>query len=268
MMRIFFGLVVFIAFQSFAHAQSEVFWDSTDTVSTEDLPGELVPNFTGGSVFESLGSNSTFFDHRRLVTTITVAAKVTEEPSGYSHWLAEFDPATVINYRYDEHAMAGLGNYDLVSKERVIDDVAVIPVGGGRYDFVLGDINRELLPFEVYNVILTHSDGSAFLTRLLSTESGSCPLGSLGSNGVFFNGETKFLSEFPLTNQAIAWKVEGILLADLGDINRDGAVNLLDVAPFVDLLTTGGLQIEADINQDGVVDLLDVAPFVDLLSGP
>lgn len=53
----------------------------------------------------------------------------------------------------------------------------------------------------------------------------------------------------------------------LGDVNLDGAVNLLDVAPFVELLSNGGFQAEADINQDGVVDLLDVAPFVDLLSG-
>ena len=53
----------------------------------------------------------------------------------------------------------------------------------------------------------------------------------------------------------------------LGDINCDGAVNLLDVAPFVDLLSTGGFSEKADINQDGAVDLLDVQPFVNLLSG-
>jgi uncharacterized membrane protein len=53
----------------------------------------------------------------------------------------------------------------------------------------------------------------------------------------------------------------------LGDVNGDGVVNLLDVQPFVVLLTTGGFQIEADINMDGVVDLLDVAGFVVLLTG-
>ena len=52
----------------------------------------------------------------------------------------------------------------------------------------------------------------------------------------------------------------------IGDINGDGNIDLLDVAPFVGLLTNGGFQDEADINQDGVVDLLDVAPFVDLLA--
>ena len=53
----------------------------------------------------------------------------------------------------------------------------------------------------------------------------------------------------------------------LGDINLDGQVNLLDVAPFVELLSSGGYQEEADINGDGSVDLLDVDPFVTLLGG-
>ncbi len=53
----------------------------------------------------------------------------------------------------------------------------------------------------------------------------------------------------------------------LGDINLDGNVNLLDVAPFVDLITAGQFQAEGDINGDGIVNLLDVGPFVDLLTG-
>ncbi len=53
----------------------------------------------------------------------------------------------------------------------------------------------------------------------------------------------------------------------LGDVNRDGIITLLDVAPFVNVLTNGGCQAEADINLDGVVNLLDVEPFVDLLTG-
>lgn len=52
-----------------------------------------------------------------------------------------------------------------------------------------------------------------------------------------------------------------------GDINDDGAVDLLDVTPFVDLLVNGGFLCQADINGDGVVDLLDVTPFVNLLTG-
>lgn len=52
----------------------------------------------------------------------------------------------------------------------------------------------------------------------------------------------------------------------IGDINLDGTVDLLDVGPFVTLLSTQMFQAEADINGDGLVDLLDVGGFVDLLS--
>lgn len=50
-----------------------------------------------------------------------------------------------------------------------------------------------------------------------------------------------------------------------GDVNRDGFTNLLDVGPFVDVLSSGEYLLEADINLDGIVDLLDVNPFVDLI---
>ncbi len=52
-----------------------------------------------------------------------------------------------------------------------------------------------------------------------------------------------------------------------GDVNCDGVVNLLDVAPFVDLIINGGFSGKADLNGDGVVDLLDVQPFVNILTG-
>ena len=53
----------------------------------------------------------------------------------------------------------------------------------------------------------------------------------------------------------------------LGDVNLDGAVDLLDVSQFVDRLSTGSYQDEADINCDGEVNLLDVAPFIAILAG-
>ena len=52
-----------------------------------------------------------------------------------------------------------------------------------------------------------------------------------------------------------------------GDVNMDGAINLLDVDPFITILSAGDFQAEADINKDGVVNLLDVQGFIDLLGG-
>ena len=53
----------------------------------------------------------------------------------------------------------------------------------------------------------------------------------------------------------------------LGDVNQNGLVELLDVAPFVELVINSEYQIEADMNQDGLVTLLDVALFVEALAG-
>lgn len=53
----------------------------------------------------------------------------------------------------------------------------------------------------------------------------------------------------------------------LGDVNGDGVVDLLDVNPFVKVLTTGVYNENADMNQDGVVNLVDVAPFIDAIAG-
>lgn len=60
-----------------------------------------------------------------------------------------------------------------------------------------------------------------------------------------------------------------VMISDflLGDVDCDGAVTLLDVQPFIDLISNGEFSAKGDINGDGVVDLLDVAGFVDLLSG-
>jgi hypothetical protein len=54
----------------------------------------------------------------------------------------------------------------------------------------------------------------------------------------------------------------------LGDVNVDGAVNGLDVDPFIIVLLDGPYQIEADMNLDGAVNGLDVNPFADaVISG-
>ena len=54
----------------------------------------------------------------------------------------------------------------------------------------------------------------------------------------------------------------------IGDVNTDGVVNFLDIAPFIGVLSTpGSFQAEADINEDGVVSFLDIASFIGVLAG-
>jgi len=52
----------------------------------------------------------------------------------------------------------------------------------------------------------------------------------------------------------------------LGDINLDGAVNFLDISPFISLLSAGGFLEQADINGDGEVNFSDISPFISILS--
>lgn len=81
-------------------------------------------------------------------------------------------------------------------------------------------------------------------------------------------GEGSFLVRYGVTSP----NPTQIILSDfqtpivLGDVNGDGVVNLLDVAPFVAVLTSGIYNPAADINMDGQVNLLDVALFVALLT--
>ena len=51
-----------------------------------------------------------------------------------------------------------------------------------------------------------------------------------------------------------------------GYCNQDGAVNFLDISPFVLFFSTGGSLGRADNNEDGAVSFLDISPFVELLT--
>ena len=49
------------------------------------------------------------------------------------------------------------------------------------------------------------------------------------------------------------------------DVNLDGIVNFLDIAPFISVLASEGSPAEeaaADCNMDGVVSFLDISPFI------
>jgi len=53
----------------------------------------------------------------------------------------------------------------------------------------------------------------------------------------------------------------------LGDTNRDGRVDFLDIRSFISILSESRYSNEADINGDGVVNFLDIRGFISILSG-
>ena len=96
--------------------------------------------------------------------------------------------------------------------------------------------------------------------QVLSLAAGSVNLGQPVSFGEDASGEL-----YVVTLDGRILTINPIVL--FGDANQDGVVNLLDIQPFVALITAGQFQLEADMNQDGAVNLLDIEPFVAILSG-
>jgi len=124
---------------------------------------------------------------------------------------------------------------------------------------------------------------------------GITPILNFASNGQEFlldagaDGETTFLNnpggaffipifgtatidanelDLPTTFSGMAIRItapdDGILK---GDVNGDGNIDLLDVGPFVDAVSSPNFVPAADVNCDGVVNLLDIQPFIDLITG-
>ena len=88
----------------------------------------------------------------------------------------------------------------------------------------------------------------------------------LGNVGFTWEGQSPGGVAGAITVDNFEFSVEGGKVL-VGDVNCDGSIDLLDVGPFVDLITNGIFDPKGDINDDGSVDLLDVGPFVGLLTG-
>ena len=128
-----------------------------------------------------------------------------------------------------------------------------------------GDLDLDLATanFLSEDVTLLLNDGTGVFSIETIYDVGSRPSGITSKD---LNGD--LAPDFATSNQSSS--NVSVLLSNctlLGDINLDGSVNLLDVGPFVELVSKGIFQAEGDINGDGVVNLLDVGPFIDLLGG-
>ena len=165
----------------------------------------------------------------------------------------------------------------------IVSSNSSIDLGGGRIQFEFsletnaepmgvpnligmstgnGGIPVELIPHTVLHATISAFDeiGELIVDGDVSGFSNVTP----SWNGSFVIGlageQVPFITKLTLSFTVI---VDSFLL---GDINRDGAVDLLDVQPFIDLIPTSApFQGEGDINGDGIIDLLDVGGFVDLI---
>ena len=109
------------------------------------------------------------------------------------------------------------------------------------------------------NVVRTDNGGNDF----------SILLGTLDQDELFLTSGTKIsITANPSTDGGFVLGHIDVALPEflVGDVNRDGAVNFLDIGPFIALLSTNAFAAEADINGDGVFNFLDISPFISLLS--
>lgn len=255
---------------------------------TPDLSGNAVPGTFPGSIFDVFGivnrsvnidlSDDTLIDptfQGMFPTTVTDSFLATEDldnddnPEATGELVYEFDitGATDLVFSAD---FAAMGDFETANDINTIS----ASIDGGASELLI-----ELVVDEEAVQTYTFEDGGTaelpdpmaiqgtFLDNTF--QNFSAPIRGTGSTLTITmaftgNGGEELVVINNVLIESSMDKGEDII----GDVNCDGNIDLLDVAPFVDLVTSGKFSFKADINGDGEVDLLDVAPFVELLTGP
>ena len=97
-------------------------------------------------------------------------------------------------------------------------------------------------------------------------------MGRLAQDEILLTAGTQIrVTASPAVGGGVLLEAIGVALPEspavlLGDVNRDGIVNFLDISPFISLLSNSVFQLEADVNQDGDVNFLDISPFIGILA--
>ena len=84
---------------------------------------------------------------------------------------------------------------------------------------------------------------------------------------------TPSVRRFELTNTDVAalrdlsWSTIPNASILLGDVNVNGVVDFLDIAPFIAVLSSANFQAEADCNEDGIINFSDISVFISILAG-
>ena len=134
----------------------------------------------------------------------------------------------------------------------ILDSTGILDDGFGQQ----GRLLHSNPGFDLYSADIAATDRGSLIVSANRNSIGSV----LSSEQILL--EFQGVREFQDNNQTEYLPLFSPVI--LGDINRDGVVDLLDVDPFVELVELGEYQLEGDINQDGEVGLLDVDPFLEV----
>ena len=149
-------------------------------------------------------------------------------------------PSTLANASFDQ-----LDNVATIEGDIVLSDPANL--AGGNQTIDLSTL--EISPFDVEGINVMQSGDIITVTNTFSII------------------ETLDLGQIEVDVTFVATGVVPIEEVLLGDVNLDGVVTFLDIAPFIAILADFGFQEEADIDRNGAVAFLDIAPFIAILSG-
>ena len=157
----------------------------------------------------------------------------------------------------------------LVNDFKEIEGEAVVEISNNQFDFTIHNKSGYSLP---YHYIFTDlMDGA---TPLFSYAEGSVNLGPYETVDLSFGTISSssstdiFLSVWPERHEyALKELFFTVILENslLGDINMDGALNVLDVVLLVDLALNNNYNQIADMNSDGAINVLDVVLLVGVI---
>ena len=84
-------------------------------------------------------------------------------------------------------------------------------------------------------------------------------------NGNWFGGPNENFEQ--IKNNSYNFLYNQLDSYQVGDINNDGILNVLDIVLMVNMVINSEYSIVADVNEDGSVDVLDVVIMVNILVG-
>ena len=134
----------------------------------------------------------------------------------------------------------------------------LFPLGNGTFNVTAtGDVNTILFSLDAAGEAFAISQiNSGGLLRIIATPADA------DVQATYSGADSILDPPSPPVLNVVATPVEVLL----GDVNLDGAVSFLDIAPLIGLLTAGLFQAEADIDGNGVVNFFDISPFIQILS--
>ncbi len=155
------------------------------------------------------------------------------------------------------------GTPDLVLDGSIIESgvtpqfIALANSGGNVHDHITWDLlDDATAPLGAYGILVQlQSDFTFDGTIEVSSE----PFWVVFNHGM----SSADFQSLALPSFGVGQVVPTVLL---GDVNRDGVVNFLDISPFIALLSGNGFQAEADCDENGVVNFLDISAFIAILS--